>query len=147
MGRKVSIKERATTDAALEILKTAKNQNLKAQMVKLLFETDAREKARADAHERQRRAYAHNKELAALGSQIDLLAEKLQAQLKVLHDYWLTCEVPEVDRTGRQLVTDSEGKLGERFEQAKRLPADNQARMPSDSRKPKGPRVPFRSKN
>ena len=29
---------------------------------------------------------------------------------------WLG-EVPEVDRTGRQLKTDSEGKLGERFAQ------------------------------
>src|SRR6185369_4044119 len=41
----------------------------------------------------------------------------LRHQLKVLHDYWLTCEVPEVDSTGRQLRTDSEGKLGERFPQ------------------------------
>lgn len=44
--------------------------------------------------------------------------EALQAQLKVLHDYWMTCEVPQVDSTGRQLRTDSAGKLGERFAQA-----------------------------
>ena len=37
--------------------------------------------------------------------------------LKVLNNYWLTCEVPEVDSTGRQLPTDSKGKLGERFAQ------------------------------
>jgi len=43
--------------------------------------------------------------------------EGLRLQLKVLNDYWMTCEVPEVDSTGRQLRTDSEGKLGERFEQ------------------------------
>ena len=43
--------------------------------------------------------------------------EDLRHQLKVLHDYWITCEVPEVDSTGRQLTTDSAGKLGERFEQ------------------------------
>jgi CheY-like chemotaxis protein len=42
----------------------------------------------------------------------------LRHQLKVLHDYWVTCEVPEVDSTGRQLRTDSAGKLGERFVQA-----------------------------
>lgn len=42
----------------------------------------------------------------------------LRKQLKVLHDYWLTCEIPEVDVTGRQLRTDSVGKLGERFPQA-----------------------------
>lgn len=38
--------------------------------------------------------------------------------LKVLHDYWMTCEVPQVDSTGKQLRTDSAGKLGERFDQA-----------------------------
>ena len=42
----------------------------------------------------------------------------LRRQLKVLHDYWMTCEVPEVDSTGHQLPTDSKGKLGERFAQA-----------------------------
>jgi CheY-like chemotaxis protein len=45
------------------------------------------------------------------------LPNDLRAQLKVLHDYWMTCEVPEVDISGRQLHTDSEGKLGERFAQ------------------------------
>jgi DNA-binding response OmpR family regulator len=39
-------------------------------------------------------------------------------QLKVLHDYWITCEVPQVDSTGRQVHTNSNGKLGERFLQA-----------------------------
>jgi CheY-like chemotaxis protein len=44
--------------------------------------------------------------------------DDLRQQLKVLHEYWLTCEVPEVDESGRQLRTDSEGKLGERFAQS-----------------------------
>jgi CheY-like chemotaxis protein len=44
--------------------------------------------------------------------------DELRARLKILHDYWMTCETPEVDRTGRQLHTNSTGKLGERFEQA-----------------------------
>jgi CheY-like chemotaxis protein len=39
-------------------------------------------------------------------------------QMLVLHSYWMTCEVPEVDSTGRQLRTESAGKLGERFPQA-----------------------------
>lgn len=34
-----------------------------------------------------------------------------------LNAYWLTCEVPEVDSTGKQLATNSAGKLGERFAQ------------------------------
>jgi CheY-like chemotaxis protein len=42
----------------------------------------------------------------------------LREQLQVLHDYWMSCEVPEVDTTGRQLTTESKGKLGERFTQA-----------------------------
>ena len=41
--------------------------------------------------------------------------EGLRVQLAALHAYWLTCEVPEVDVSGKQLSTDSEGKLGERF--------------------------------
>jgi CheY-like chemotaxis protein len=43
--------------------------------------------------------------------------EGLREQLKVLHDYWMTCQVPMVDSTGKQLPTNSEGKLGERFAQ------------------------------
>ena len=41
--------------------------------------------------------------------------EKLRTLLKTLHDYWMSCEVPEVDRTGRRVETSSRGKLGERF--------------------------------
>lgn len=41
----------------------------------------------------------------------------LRQLLKVLHDYWMACEVPAVDSTGKQLPTDSAGKLGERFAQ------------------------------
>ena len=35
--------------------------------------------------------------------------------LSMVHDYWMTCEVPEVDMTGKQVETHSKGKLGERF--------------------------------
>src|SRR5438445_6466051 len=49
-------------------------------MAKLLFESDAREKARADAREQHRHAKAHNKELAGLRSQILLPKEQLQAK-------------------------------------------------------------------
>ena len=43
--------------------------------------------------------------------------DKLRRQLKVLYDYWLTCEVPQVDISGKQAQTESKGKLGERFSQ------------------------------
>ncbi len=41
--------------------------------------------------------------------------EKLDEQVAVLYAYWITCEVPEVDTTGKQMPTNSRGKLGERF--------------------------------
>jgi CheY-like chemotaxis protein len=44
--------------------------------------------------------------------------EELRNQLAVINAYWMTCKVPQVDITGKQLRTDSEGKLGERFPQA-----------------------------
>jgi CheY-like chemotaxis protein len=43
--------------------------------------------------------------------------DELRQLLKILNDYWMSCEVPEVDSTGRQLPTNSKGKLGERFVQ------------------------------
>src|ERR1043165_3130059 len=43
--------------------------------------------------------------------------EELRHQLKVINDYWMTCQVPQVDSTGKQLPTDGAGKLGERFDQ------------------------------
>ncbi len=42
---------------------------------------------------------------------------ELREQLKTLHDYWMTCEIPVVDASGKQLRTRSVGKLGERFHQ------------------------------
>jgi CheY-like chemotaxis protein len=42
---------------------------------------------------------------------------ELRQQLATLHAYWLTCEVPQVDLTGKQLHTESRGKLGARFTQ------------------------------
>jgi len=43
--------------------------------------------------------------------------DDLRKQLKILHEYWMTCQVPEVDSTGRRLHTESKGRLGERFQQ------------------------------
>lgn len=41
--------------------------------------------------------------------------QDLQKLLKVLFDFWMACEIPAVDLTGRRLTTDSRGKLGERY--------------------------------
>lgn len=54
--------------------------------------------------------------LGASSYHVKLLSpDKLSEQVAVLNAYWLTCEVPAVDITGKQLPTDSRGKLGERF--------------------------------
>jgi CheY-like chemotaxis protein len=34
-------------------------------------------------------------------------------QLKLVHEYWTSCEVPEVDKTGNLLPTESGGKLAD----------------------------------
>lgn len=43
--------------------------------------------------------------------------EGLRTLVKALHGYWLMCEVPELDRTGKQVETSGGHKLGERFGQ------------------------------
>lgn len=42
---------------------------------------------------------------------------ELCEQLQILHDYWITCKVPEIDATGRQVNTESTERLGETFKQ------------------------------
>jgi len=43
--------------------------------------------------------------------------DEITTQIKILYDYWRTCEIPEVDTSGKQVRTDAQGKLGERFPQ------------------------------
>lgn len=40
---------------------------------------------------------------------------EMRRLLKVFYDYWLECETPAIDATGKRLDTESKGKLGERF--------------------------------
>jgi len=40
---------------------------------------------------------------------------ELRRQLKIVHDYWMSCTIPVVDVSSRQLTTRSRAKLGERF--------------------------------
>ena len=54
-------------------------------------------------------------------------SDGLLHQMLVLHAYWMTCEVPEVDSSGRQVRTDSRGKLGERFAQVGDKGADRRS--------------------
>lgn len=42
-------------------------------------------------------------------------AEGFHAQLKLLLDYWMSCEVPEVSETGMRVPTNSQGRIGERY--------------------------------
>jgi PAS domain S-box-containing protein len=60
--------------------------------------------------------------------------------LRALNNYWLTCEVPQVDHTGRQLRTDSAGKLGERFAQSPSAVSSNPlAAQPDGQTRPVDP--------
>lgn len=42
-------------------------------------------------------------------------AERFAALVRRLHDYWASCDVPEVDRAGVRKVTDSTGRIGRRY--------------------------------
>lgn len=42
-------------------------------------------------------------------------AERFATLVRQLHNYWMTCEVPEVDRTGVRKATDSTGRIGRRY--------------------------------
>jgi CheY-like chemotaxis protein len=55
--------------------------------------------------------------------------DELVNQIKVLHEYWMTCEVPIVDSTGKQVQTESAGKLGERFPQPSTPTEENPERV------------------
>ena len=41
--------------------------------------------------------------------------DEMRDCIKILYDYWMLCETPEVDMTGKRLDTVSCGKLGARF--------------------------------
>jgi len=43
--------------------------------------------------------------------------DELERIMKCLIDFWMLCEVPQVDDAGKRFSTESEGKLGERFPQ------------------------------
>jgi CheY-like chemotaxis protein len=45
---------------------------------------------------------------------------ELKALVRVIHAYWINCEVPEVDAEGYAVETNSSGKRGERFIKPKR---------------------------
>ncbi|HUR60308.1 MAG TPA: response regulator [Opitutaceae bacterium] len=67
---------------------------------------------------------------------------QLREQLDILHSYWMTCETPEVDVSGRQLKTDSRGKLGNRFTQANGRAEQISAPLRDTSDDPKQPAAP-----
>jgi CheY-like chemotaxis protein len=44
--------------------------------------------------------------------------DELVRVLKLLVDLWQVAKIPEIDATGKQLLTRSEGKMGSRYPQA-----------------------------
>ncbi len=41
--------------------------------------------------------------------------EKMRNLLNIFYSYWMVCETPQTDASGKRLDTNSKGKLGERF--------------------------------
>ncbi len=54
---------------------------------------------------------------------------EMRRVLQVFYDYWLECETPEIDPSGKRVDTDSKGKLGERFSHQ----GDNEVAEPTAS--------------
>ena len=52
--------------------------------------------------------------------------DQLRLMIKIIVDYWKICSLPDVDKSGKQLRTDSDGKIGERFPQPYQI---DQSRM------------------
>jgi CheY-like chemotaxis protein len=48
----------------------------------------------------------------------------LERLMGKLVDFWMECEVPEIDASGRMLLTKSAGKLGERFPSPSEKPTE-----------------------
>ena len=59
--------------------------------------------------------------------------DALERLLRVLHEYWMTCEIPEVELSGRHIRTHPHGKLGHRFPQPARARQARAARRPTNS--------------
>ena len=41
--------------------------------------------------------------------------DQLCRHLKTMHDFWITCEIPETDKSGHLIPTDSRGKLSDKI--------------------------------
>ena len=54
-----------------------------------------------------------------------LIFETMAQQLKLMHDYWATCEMPDVDGSGNLVPTRGGGKLGEKIPKPARLAKDH----------------------
>jgi hypothetical protein len=112
MGRKVSVNERAATEAFRGILKMTKNEKVKMQAAQLLLENETGNKERAVARQRQQLTNARKKEVASLRAQVDSLQKELQAANNKITALKADNE-KEVD-TLKQTI----GKLGKQLSEA-----------------------------
>ncbi len=78
-GRPLSRKEREATETALQIIRTTKNNSIKAKMVELLYRYDLVEKARRDAAaERAALKKSQSAEVERLMQENELLRAELE---------------------------------------------------------------------
>jgi len=109
MGRKVSLNERAATEAFRAILDTTKNEKVKLQAAQLLLDNDTRNKERAFARQRQQLTNAQKKKSENLRTEV----ESLQMQLQSANDTITSLkaakqeEAANLKQTINQLETES----------------------------------------
>ena len=119
VGRRISAKERAYTEAAQSLLKTTKKESIRAQMVKLLLESDKLEKTRAVLHEKWRRQDKSKKQVGKLHSQIQALKEQLHSSEEEITKLMATKE-EETSSLEKQIAihTDETTQLKDQLKQA-----------------------------
>jgi hypothetical protein len=85
MGR-ISKRSETALKAADEILRTTKNQTIRAQMTKVVLDYQQHQQKRSDARKATRRTRAEQKEVVDLRSQVQELTDKLASKAKEILD-------------------------------------------------------------
>ena len=78
MGR-INKRSKAALEAAADLLATTKNQNIKAQLIKMILDYELHQQKRTEASKVERRKRAEHKELAGLRGNVQELTDKLSS--------------------------------------------------------------------
>jgi hypothetical protein len=78
LGR-INKRSKAALEAAADLLATTKNQNIKAQLIKVILDYELHQQKRTEASKAERRKRAEHKELAGLRGNVQELTNKLSS--------------------------------------------------------------------